>query len=397
MSDADFNTYKATFSKHSDALKAFCNQPPPDGSSVPVDRPKEDPDYISAPVIIEPLYACAEAIEVTSVIYGAQLDVYVDGALVNSVKVTEPTRQVVKVPALVDGQELYAVQTKDGITSDKSDSAYVISHKEDYPDGLPKPDIDPKLIHQCGSVIAIRHIRGATITALVNGSDPASRTTSGDWSNIAPKIQPFNLGDIYTAEQKMCDDVSPPSDPEVAVAPPSPMPLPALINSPVVAGQELIGIENLAHGAQTSVEVSGAGVVAGFSTAVSWNSEVDIASGLGGPLSVGQTVSVVSSLCEATKIGSQSVQPCDEIPAPAIQQPFVGATSVTVTDSIAGARILVYDNAGVEIGDSSGSVIALSRTLVAGDVLTVVQKVGECISANGYRVTVMCLNSDQGC
>ncbi|MFK7892833.1 MAG: hypothetical protein AB8B63_18615, partial [Granulosicoccus sp.] len=162
-------------------------------------------------------------------------------------------------------------------------------------------------------------------------------------------------------------------------------------------GQELIGIENLAHGAQTTVEVSGAGGVASFSTAVSWKPEVDISTGLGGPLVAGQSVSVHSALCEATKVGLEPVRPCEDIPAPAIQQPFVGATSVTVTSAIAGARVLVYDNTGMEIGDSSGAEIALSRALVPGDMLTVVQKVGDCISSNGYRVTVMCINSEQGC
>jgi len=397
MTDAEYNVYKATFSKHNEALKAFCQQPPPDGTVVTVDKPEEDPSYLSTPVIIEPLYACAEAIEVTSVIYGAQLEVYIDGTLANTVNVVEPSRQIVKVPALVAGQELYAVQIKDGVSSDKSDSVFVSSHKEDYPDGLPKPEIDPQLIHQCGNVIAVRHVRGATVTIEVNGGDPRSSSSGGDWTNFAPKIRPFNLGDVYTAEQEMCGDVSDPSNPEVAVAPPSPMPVPALIDSPIVAGQELIGIENLAHGARTTVDVSGVGTVASFSTAVDWKPEVNIASGLGGPLIEGQTVSVVSSLCQATKIGFNSVQRCNDIPAPRIEQPFVGATSVTVTDAIAGARILVHDNNGIEIGDSSGAVIALSRAIVVGDVLTIVQKVGDCISKTGFQVTAMCLNTEQGC
>lgn len=364
---------------------------------VPVDTPKEDPDFLSAPVIIEPLYACAEAIEVTSVVYGAELEVYIDGSLVNTVEVVEPSKQAVKVPPLIDGQEVMAVQIFNGVSSEKSAVAYVKMHKEDYPDGLPKPLIDPDLIHQCGNVIAIRHVRGARITALVNGGDPRTFSPGGDWTNVRPKISPFNLGDVYTAEQQMCDDISPMSDPVVAVAPPAPMPVPALIDSPLVEGQVLIGIENLAHGAQTNVEVSGAGQVATFSTAISWQNEVDIASGLGEPLQSGDTVSIQSTLCEATKIGIEPVQPCDDIPAPGIQQPFVGDTTITVTVAIAGARILVFDNNGYEIGDSSGAVIALSRAIVAGDVLTVVQKVGDCISKEGYRVTALCINNEQGC
>ncbi|MFK7892372.1 MAG: hypothetical protein AB8B63_16260 [Granulosicoccus sp.] len=259
MSDSEFSTYRASYTKHMQALEAFCKQPPPDGTTVPVDKPDEDREFISAPVIVEPLYACAEAIEVTSVIYNAQLEVYIDGALVNTVVVKEPSRQIVKVPPLEEGQEVFAIQIKNGLVSDKSEIAVVSSHKEDYPDGLPRPEIDPQLIHQCGRVIAVRHVRGATVTVKVNGSDPRTVSTGGDWTNIAPRIRPFNLGDEYTAEQQICEDISPASVPQEAVLPPSPMPVPALINGPVIERQELIGIEKLVYGVQTIMLVVPAG------------------------------------------------------------------------------------------------------------------------------------------
>lgn len=59
-----------------------------------------------------------------------------------------------------------------------------------------------------------------------------------------------------------------------------------------------------------------------------------------------------------------------------------------VTQFVPGARIRVYDDTGDELGDGSGTVVMLKRTLTGADILTVVQQVGECTSRQGYRVSV---------
>lgn len=385
------------YAKHINALKAFCSQDPPDGTTVPVDRPDEDRGFISPPIVIGPVYACATAVEVRGLIYGAKLTIFIDGAQVAQVQVTQPSQQIVAVPALVVGQEVVAVQEKNGVVSAPSTPVKVHDHRDDYPAGLPEPEIDPALIHECGRTIAVRHIRGAQVTVFTNGGDPAKYSSGGDWTNMPPAIRPFNLSDVYTARQSICSDDSPLSSPETAVAPPAPMPNPTLDPPAVYAGQELVHISNLAHGALTRVEVGGTGAATLFATAVSWNPEVDIATPHGGPLSAGQNLVVTSELCNKVEVKFPDAERCDGIPAPVIAPPFVGNSHVNVLDAIPGARILVFDAGGAEIGDGSGVIVVLNRAIVAGDVLTVVQKVGDCISTNGYRVTALCTTPDQGC
>ncbi len=381
--------------KHAQAMKAFCGQNPPPPGEVPPPDTKDDPETLGPPVVIGPLYACAEAVEVSGASYGAKLTVRIDGADVNSVTVTQPSQTIVKVPALVAGQKVTAIQEENGVISAESQPVTVIDHTVAYPSGLPKPEIDPTLIHQCGRTIAVRHVRGAKVTIFTNGSNAITYSSGGDWTNMPPKIRPFNLNDRYSAQQAMCEDKSAIGDEKMAVAEPSPMPVPKIDPTPPLAGQEVIGLSDLPNGALTEVSESSAGVIRTFSTAVSWHSEVDIASGLGHALQPGEQLSVVSSLCSDTKISIPDARPCESLDAPKIAQPFVGDTHVMVTDSVPGAHVIVYDANNNEIGDGSGSPIGLTRALKQGDVLTVVQKLGECVSKNAFQISVICTTIDE--
>ena len=87
---------------------------------------------------------------------------------------------------------------------------------------------------------------------------------------------------------------------------------------------------------------------------------------------------------------------CEQVPAPVIQQPFVGQDTVTVTDAIPGARILVYDQALDEIGDGAGELVPLDQALVANDILA-------CCSRSASAPALLATRSprsaptDQGC
>jgi hypothetical protein len=298
----------------------------------------------------------------------------------------------------VAGQRVTATQIVDGVESGLSNEAIVHDHLVDFPMGLPAAEIDPTLVHQCGHVIAVRHLQGARVTVYNNGNDVTTGSLGGTWTNIGPSGAPFALNDELIAEYQVCNDKSPQSPPVYAVAPPSPMPTPQFDPPTVFEGQEMVLLENLAHGARSRVFVQGFGIVSTFSTAVSWMPEINVSQNFGGPLSVGDTLQADSALCDPPRrISTQPAQPCTNIPAPKIQQPFVGNTQVVVTQQIPGARIMVYDQNMAQLADASGTVIALSRALAAGDVLTVRQKVGPCFSALAYQVTVMCTDPNQGC
>ena len=374
---------------HAEALQAACAAPPADGVLVPGGL-EDDSSVLSRPIVVGPLYACAQAIEVRGAVLNAELRVYIDGALDAVAQNLNPDSEIISVSPLVVGQVVEVSQFVDGLESGTSDPAIVRDHEEDYPDGLPAPIIDPKLIHECGRVIAVRHVTGAQVTVLTNGANPKTYSTGSDWTNLPPAIRPFVLGDEYKAYQSVCSDVSPDSDPEFAVAEPSPMPTPE-VSSPIYEGQELVDVSNLAHGARTDVNVSGVGVVGDFATAVSWRPNVNVASMLGGvPLAAGTAVSVQQELCvkgpESPVI--QEVRGCSDIPAPLIQNPFAGQQTIIVLGSVPGARIAVYDEADQQIADGAGDLLATTRPLVAGELLRAVQIVGPCTSLQAYQVEV---------
>lgn len=383
--DPDFET-------HRQAMIAFCSQVPADPpGNVPVD-PKDDPSVLSPPVL-GPLYACSERIEVRGAVYDAQVVVSINGADEPSVQAKSSDGFSIKVNALAAGDQVQVSQTVDGQTA-TSDIYEVISHQEHYPDGLPRPEIDPNVVHQCGRVIAVRHIPGAFVTILSNGGDPVKYTSGGDWTNMRPGKSPFDENDEFVAEQGICTDTSNPSGKVTAGPEPQPLPVPMLKDGVAIAGQPYLHIENMPEGARTEVSGPG-GLLLTFSTAVTWNPEVDVATGLGRLVEPGDSFTIVSQLCEEVKVETDRARPCEALPAPMIAQPFAGDTSVTVTSFVPGARILVFDAGSNEIGDASGTEVGLVRALVAGDVLTVVQRLEDCVSREGYRIAAVCASEEK--
>lgn len=380
--------------KHVQAMLAFCDQSTPPGGEVPPPNTEDDPEVVSPPLVIGPLYACAEAVEVGGGIYGAKLTVSVNGTPEPAITVTTPSRTIVPVPALVAGDVVAAIQEANSVPSDPSNAVTVIDHTVAYPSGLPVPVIDPQVIYECGRTIAVRHVRGAKITVFTNGVDDVTYTSGGDWTNLPPKIRPFILNDNYTAQQSLCTDKSQISATESAGTPPSPMPVPMIDPAPPIAGQQVVHLSNLANGALTTISESSAGDLSVFSTAVDWKPEVDVATGLGRPLEAGDQLSVISTLCEDAKVSIPEARPCERLDAPRIATPLVGQTFVTVTSAVPSARILIYDAALNEIGDGSGAQVGLTRAIVLGDILTVIQKLGRCTSSSAYQTGVICASKD---
>jgi hypothetical protein len=380
----------ADFSKHINAIFQACDDPPVVGTDVPAGDIKEDPKYLSPPIVIEPLYGCATKVVVRGALLHAKLHVEVDGANVNSVEVLHPNQQVVDVPALVAGQIVTARQEYGGVVSDPSAGAKVRDHKIDFPAGLPAPTIDPSLIYECGNVIAVRHLPGANVTVFTNGIDPRTYGTGGGWTNLAPAGAPFKYKDEFTAQYEICGDPSPISNPaEKAINAPATVPAPKFDPPLTYNGQELVTMDTLLNGALTYASVVGFGDVAKFSTAVSWMPDINVAVKLGRPLQNGDVLEGMQVLCDKGPPGrSEPTTDCQALPPPRIRHPHVGDTVVVVTSAVPGARIRVTTALNEELGDGSGSVIALSRAITSTDVLLVVQQIGECTSSLAYRVSV---------
>ena len=85
---------------------------------------------------------------------------------------------------------------------------------------------------------------------------------------------------------------------------------------------------------------------------------------------------------------STIVRDCQDLRAPRIRVPFPGEDFALVTSSVPGARIRVYDADGDEIGDGSEPVVILEGALESGDVVSVVQQLGNCTSRDQWTIEV---------
>ncbi len=378
------------FDTHRNAMLALCKQEVPPPGQVPV--PDDDREVISPP-LIGPLYACAESVEVRGTIHNAEVVLTINGVDLSPVIADSSESIQFAVLPLVKGDLISARQMIDG-QSKSSPTLEVISHLDDYPDGLPAPEIDPHLVHQCGHSIAIRHVEGAIVSVTVNGSDDKKFSNGGDWTNVLPYKRPFDLDDTFVAQQFMCEDASALSDSVTAVAPPNPMPIPMLDPNPPLVDQPYLDISSLANGALTVVEENGTGQVARFSIATSRHHEVNVEKGLGRLVQAGDQFQIISSLCGDVKFEPEPARPCESLPVPRIETPIVGEMSIVVTDYVPGARILVWDESDAKIGDGSGTEVGLTRTLVQDDILTVAQRLGNCMSEKAYQVAAVCISEE---
>ena len=381
------------FLDHINSLMASCSTPPSGGGVVVDVDYQEDPTVLTPPLVVDPIYQCATTVGVRGAVLDAKVTLSINGTDVDVISPVRSTHLVefTGLAELKAGDKVTASQEKDGVVT-VSAVVTVRDHTVDYPAGLPAPSIDPTLIYECAKIISIRHVPSAKVTIFTNGGNAVTRIGgSTGWTIFGPGKQPFEIGDDFTAEISLCDDPSPRSPSGVAVAVAAPKTLPPATSSPpeTYSGQELVTLENLTNGSQTTIAEVAAGSLGSFSTSVSWYPDFDVATPLGRRLVVGDKLTATQMLCDIESTGE--IPPtvrCDELPAPRIQHPIVGNNYVVVTQSVPGARIRVYDAADREIGDGSGTIIILTRVLTGADVLTVVQQVGDCTSKTGYRVSV---------
>ena len=383
-----FGMDESLFAAHEAALVAACDDAPSTGVVIEVDY-EDDSSVISPPLVVDPLYQCATKIAVKGSILDAKVNLFINGAHIDSLIARNPAHEEFNVPSLVAGDQVYVNQDVDGQLSHDSPTVTVRDHTLDYPSGLPAPTIDPALIYECGETIAVRHINGAKLTVYSNGIDPRSGSTSTDWTAIRPAASPFTLGDSFTAEISLCSDTSPISGAESAVAEPATIPAPTFNPNSIFPGQELVTLETLINGSRTNVEEVGTGSLGTFTTPISWYPNFDVATPLGRPLASGDSLTAEQKLCSSSPTSDTiRTDECEDLPAPRIRHPGVGDTYVVVTQSVPGARIHVYDAASIEIGDGSAPVVFLTRPVTGADTLTVIQQVGECLGKTGYRVSV---------
>ncbi len=400
------------------ALLSACNggpKGPRDPHIVPNQRDyEENRNFISPPTLGHPIYACSSNVTISNFLKDATLNVFIDGS-------PAPNPSVVgKFPDLgvnfdvgttfTAGQVVHVTQTVGAVTSGPSNSVPVTSHTEDYPAGLPKPRLFKHPLRQCGHAVLVEDVvPGSTVEVFAEnptggGAFGAPATVGGfhastnwglNWTGVSPQ---FELGARVSARAQLCTDLSQPSDYEITEPAPSPMPA-GSVEPPVIEGQELVTIWGAGgpgdppqHGPILKVYRPGSVVVG--TTASPGGAPHTM--GISPPATAGVPHTATQTLCvESNPADSRPTPtlPCNEMPAPKIKPPLPGDTQIYVTEHIPGAEILVFAGAE-EIGHSSGSVINLSRPLVNGEIVKVMQRLGTCVSPFRYQIVVACARGD---
>jgi len=387
-----YTDFRARYSRHADELLKFCSQPPPDGAVVREVNFVDDGRVLSPPIVFKPLYTCARGVSVGGAVLEADVDLYLNGARVDTVRAGLGAVAFTLPADLRTGDVLKATQSFGGTTSAFSDDALVA----EYPDSvLPKPVIDPDTVYACADSILVRTVPGAYLEAFQNGSSPEWRYTQGEWARMGPGPKPWDFGDNFSVSASLCSKRSPVSDVVVAKRPPASLRAPSFNPPEVFAGQDALLLSGLDYGSFARMSrvtpvlnLGHSGGAPGGSVSYQLS-----ASALGRTLQAGETLRAEPSLfCPTGPPGTPTTTgpalPCNSLPPPRIAFPIAGESEVSVLSSIPGARIRLYDASRIEIADGAGTRIRLTppRRFVLGDVITAVQQVGACVGTTGYEI-----------
>jgi len=373
----------------------------------------EDPEFISPPTLMHPIYQCSSNAAVQHFIPGAAVEIFVDG---DPTPIGSAVGQFPSIGVNVDvdvaftaGQVVTATQTVGGVKSSPSNAVPVTSHLEDFPGGLPKPRLNAPPLWECGRAAGVDDVvPGATIEVFAEnpdgggGFDPPVQVggfkATPEWGLNWTGINPAYVEDARVwARGTLCTDESPRSDVEEVDPEPSPIPVPTLHD--VYEGNDRVTARGPApdHGplvTGATVEVREGGAAVGGTATPGGAGHIIL---VNPDVSAGSPYTATQALCSESD-PSEPVPgtPCEDLPAAKIKPPLPGDTEVVVTEYVEGAEILVFAN-GVEIGHSGPPVIHLSQPLQDGDTITVLQRLGDCDSVWVYVIDVDCehLGGDQ--
>jgi hypothetical protein len=381
----------ADFVNHRLALEAACRTKP-DGGLIVTSPSSSGKAFVSAPTLQPVAYDCAQNVDVDNVALDATVTLTVNSTVYTQLAKNVRHIEFALSAPLVVGDVITATQMIGGITSPPA-TVTVRDHLLDFPGGrLPPPVINPDLIYECADVIAVAHVPGATVTVSSSVGPDVTGSGGTGWTSFWPGSRSFIPGDTFSAVQRMCpsDPLSEPSPTARAGFAPLTVPTPVLDPARAFEGQKLTNITNILNGSHTTFTV-GSSFAGMLDSPISWWTNFNLYSSLGRALDPGDTLSAQSRLCESSStITTVPVSACQGLPAPRIETPVLpGATAVVVAFAQPGARIRVYDSGGNEIGNGSGLVINLARTLRGGEAIIVVQELGSCRSSTAHQVNVL--------
>lgn len=348
---------------------------------------KDDRKVISAPTLWQ-AYACSKHVKVTNFLPFATIEIELNGAVLpgQPVGLPEPNGALVPLPSALAGGEILRARQKTAVaTSDWSNTIIVVKYQEHFPAGLPRPEINPAPVFECGARTGVSNLLvGANVWITANNTEVGRVDGCNDHQgiNVTPD---YGLNQDVLAQSSLCNDKSPLSALEKTKG--YPYPLPVLGFDPVTNGQPQIRITNVANGARVHLKMNGAnmGVSGCWGGSLLW--------AIPGGVPPGAFFEAVQTLCSSqppSNPGTTTAQPCGSLPPPAVYPVQVGDTSVTILNYAWGATVKVYVN-GVKVGENSGSVVTFPDPIKWNDVILVGQEIGNCKSDFLTKLTPACV------
>lgn len=362
------------------------------------------PNFVSPPIIIEPIYACTDAIAVTGVVPGATVEVFVNqpsSGVPDGVAVAQEDPTSINVPALAVGDLIIARQIWNGMISADSAGASVANAEAAYPNGFPESRVDPPPLYECGRRTgSYEHLPGSKIDFFsqpsagtgtytpIGGGRAATAETS--YFTLSPA---FTVNEAITTQYSLCATTSPMSGEEIVQPEPSPI-LEPTIDEEVYDGMDTVWVDGAHNGARLEVYLNGTspGDVIGARYTGASRARVWFSTNV----NAGDQLFVTQELCnKSVPTTSIPVKPCSGLPAPVIRTPEIGDDFVVLLSAVAGARIEVFDASGVALGNGAGSKVRLNRAIRPGDELFVRQIAGNCTGATFWATEARCKKVDE--
>jgi outer membrane protein assembly factor BamB len=284
------------------------------------------------------------------------------------------------------------------------------------------PLILQRPIYACAQTVVVNgYVPNAKIQIFVEGyPSPVGTGIATEASNHPIQVSvPFRVGQVISAIQTF-DGVDSKRSNAVTVTSyksdfADGLPQPRIATVPCYECGREISVADVIPGAWWKVFAEDPKASGGFDAPVEVSGSADVFhTFLNLPLKKDQRITVQSGICSDKSAVSRAeiVQPqppvpappshpipktpvkaCSQLPPAKIRQPLPGDSNVNLFDFVSGSRISVYAGAE-EIGDGSGSKIALTRRVVDGEKITVVQSIESCVGKLAYVVTVGCSGRD---
>ncbi|MBA3249765.1 MAG: DUF1929 domain-containing protein [Geodermatophilaceae bacterium] len=190
------------------AVQELCGELSAPGVGVLVDAA---PASLPTPKVHDPLYECGAAVRVSNLHVGGRVYVYSTflGAPIGERTVDADEVDVPVAPLLIAGDDIYAVQKGCGLVSSKSASVPVDKLERLGPPTVLSP------LYSCENAVRVVDVApGARVDVYVDGIFRGSAASGGDTVTVGVSGQ-LEVGDVVTAVQRLCEDISRPSKPVV--------------------------------------------------------------------------------------------------------------------------------------------------------------------------------------